>query len=145
MKTIENYGLLKDNEWEKLPWIPDPRPPFQIWVKPEDIEPFFIVEHHPYSLSLLLKINTNFKMDTFHKLGLKGTSEDWESLTKSLIKEYEENNSGEGLFHFDSDEDIFCIFSQYIDDLMYLARELREICNHDDLMVKYLKFKINKI
>ena len=30
------------------------------------------------------------------------------------------NNSGEDLFHFDSDEDVFCVYSQYIDDLMLL-------------------------
>lgn len=107
MKDIEQYGLLKDNEWECLPWIPDPRPPFKIWVQPEDIAPFFIIKHHPYALSLLLKMDNGFKAEAFHKFGLEGNSKDWEALTKALIKEYEENNSGEGLFHFDSDEDVF--------------------------------------
>lgn len=138
MKDLEKYGLLKDDEWEYLPWIPNPRPPFKIWIKPEDIAPFFIMQHYPYALSLLLKIDIGFKVDTFHRLGLRGNSKDWEMLTKKLIEEYEENNSGIGLFHFDSDEDIFCVFSQYIDDLMMLTKILRETCNNDELMCSYL-------
>lgn len=144
MKDIEQYGLLKDDEWEYLAWLPDPRPPFKIWVQPEDIAPFFFVQHHPYALSLLLKMDDGFMTDTFNKIGLEGNSKDWEALTKGLIKEYEENNSGEGLFHFDSDEDVFCVFSQYVDDLMVLAKTIRATCNDDKLMRKYLGFKKNK-
>lgn len=137
MKDIEQYGV-KDGEWEPLPWLPNPRPPFNIWVKPEDIAPFFIVEHHPFSLSLLLRIDEHFKVDTFNKLGLEGSGKDWETLTKGIIKEYEENNSGTDMFHFDSDDDIFCVFSQYIDDLMLLAKTLRAACNDEISMRNYL-------
>lgn len=144
MKDIEQYGLLKDNEWEYLPWIPDLRPPFKIWVQAEDIAPFFIIQHHPYSLSLLLKIDKGFKADVFNKAGLEGNSADWEALTKSLIKEYEENNSGEGLFRFDSDEDVFCVFSQYVDDLMMLAKIISATCNDEKLMRSYLGFRENE-
>lgn len=144
MKDIEQYGLLKDDEWEYLPWIPNPRPPFKIWVMPEDIEPFFIVQHHPYALSLLLKIDDGFKVDTFNKIGLKGSSKDWETLTKGLIKEYEENTSGVDFFQFDSDKDIFCVFSQYVDDLMMLAKIIRATCNDEELMHNYLDFKETK-
>ena len=42
-----------------------------------------------------------------------------------MIREFEENNSGEDLFHFDSDDDVFCVYSQYIDDLMMLAKMIR--------------------
>ena len=42
MKAIDQYGNLPDDEWEILPWIPDSRPPFKIWVKPEQIAPFFL-------------------------------------------------------------------------------------------------------
>lgn len=143
MKNIEQYGLLKDDEWEYLPWIPNPRPPFKIWIRKEDIEPFFIVQHYPYALSLLLKIDDGFKVDVFHKIGLEGSSKDWENLTKGLIKEYEENNSGVDLFQFDSDKDVFCVFSQYIDDLMMLAKILRTTCNDEVLMHYYLDFKEN--
>lgn len=141
MKDIEQYGLLKDDEWEYLPWIPNPRPPFKVWVSPEEIAPFFLVEHHPYAVSLLLKIKDGFRTDIFHKAGLVGSSKDWATLTKALIKEYEENNSGENLFQFDSDEDVFCVFSQYVDDLFMLARILREVCDDEVRMCKYL---INK-
>lgn len=144
MKDIEQYGLLKDDEWEYLPWIPNPRPPFKIWVQPEDIAPFFFIQHHPYALSLLLKIDDGFKADTFNQIELEGNSKDWEALTKGLIKEYEENNSGMGLFHFDSDEGIFCVFSQYVDDLMMLATIIRATCDDDKLMRNYLGFKENK-
>ena len=43
MKAIDQYGNLPDDEWEILPWIPDSRPPFKIWVKPEQIAPFFLI------------------------------------------------------------------------------------------------------
>lgn len=55
MKDLCQYGNRPEDEWEILPWIPDPRPPFKIWVKPEQIAPFFLIPHHPYALSLLLK------------------------------------------------------------------------------------------
>ncbi len=146
MKDIEQYGLLRDDEWEFIPWLPSPRPPFNIWVKPEDIEPFFIVQHHPFALSLLLSIGDGFKMDIFNKLGLEGSSKDWEVLTKGIIKEWEENNSGTDMFHFDLDEDIFCVFSQYIDDLMMLAKMLRVACNNEKSMRNYIDmgFKQNE-
>ena len=41
MKDLCQYGNRPEDEWEILPWIPDPRPPFKIWVKPEQIAPFF--------------------------------------------------------------------------------------------------------
>lgn len=37
MKELCEYGNLPDDEWELLPWIPNPRPLFRIWVKPEHI------------------------------------------------------------------------------------------------------------
>lgn len=140
MKDIYEYGLLKENEWKLLPWVCyDSRPPFKIWVAPEDIAPFFIVQHHPYSLSILLKINENFKADVFHKIGLQGDSNDWERLTRELIKKFEEENSGIDLFKFDSDEDVFCIFSEYVDDIMKFAKNyLRAICNDEKAMIDYL-------
>lgn len=141
MKDIEEYGLLKDDEWDYLPWIPNPRPPFKIWVTPEEIAPFFIVQHHPYAVSLLLKVKDGFMADAFFKIGLKGSSEDWENFTKGVIAEYEENNSGEDLFRFDLDEDIFCVFSQYVDDLLMLARIIRKACDDEGSVQKYIKLK----
>lgn len=140
MKDLKEYGLLKDDEWELLPWICyDPRPPFKIWVAPKDISPFFIIDHHPYSLSLLLKINENFKADVFKKIGLQGSSQDWEKLSRKLIEEYEEDNSGIDIFKFDSDEDVFCIYSEYVDDLMKFARDyLRAVCNDEKTMIDHL-------
>ena len=32
MKDLCQYGNRPEDEWEILPWIPDPRPPFKIWV-----------------------------------------------------------------------------------------------------------------
>ena len=52
MKDFSQYGNRPDDQWEMLPWIPDPRPPFKIWVKPEQIAPFFLIPHHPYAISL---------------------------------------------------------------------------------------------
>ena len=124
MKDLCQYGNRPEDEWEILPWIPDPRPPFKIWVKPEQIAPFFLIPHHPYALSLLLKINNGFRTEVFRRLGLTGSSGDWERLVRGVIREFEENNSGVGLFHFDSDEDVFCVYSQYIDDLMLLSKML---------------------
>ena len=37
MRDFSQYGNRRDDQWEILPWIPDPRPPFKIWVKPEQI------------------------------------------------------------------------------------------------------------
>ena len=138
MKEIEQYGLLNEDEWERLPWIPDPRPPFRIWVSSEEIAPFFFVEHHPYTISVLLKTDEGFKADTFQKFGLEGGSKDWEAIAKGMITEWEENNSGVDLFRFDSDEDIFCIYSQYIDDLLKLAKNLRAACDNESVMLRYL-------
>ena len=121
-----------------LPWIPDPRPPFKIWVKPEQIAPFFLIPHHPYAISLLLKINDGFRTEEFRRLGLTGSSGDWERLVRGVIREFEENNSGVGLFHFDSDEDVFCVYSQYIDDLMMLAKMIRAACADEKAMRTYL-------
>ena len=150
MKDFCQYGNRRDDEWEILPWIPDPRPPFKIWVKPEQIAPFFLIPHHPYAISffliphhpyaisLLLKISDGFRMEEFRRLGLSGSSEDWERLVRGVIREFEENNSGEDLFHFDSDEDVFCVYSQYIDDLMMLAKMIRVACADEKTMGMYL-------
>ena len=51
MKDFCQYGNRRDDEWEILPWIPDPRPPFKIWVKPEQIAPFVL-----RSVSVLAKV-----------------------------------------------------------------------------------------
>ena len=123
MKDFCQYGNRRDDEWEILPWIPDPRPPFKIWVKPEQIAPFFLIPHHPYAISLLLKISDGFRTEKFRRLGLTGSSADWERLVRGVIQEFEENNSGVDLFHFDSDEDVFCVYSQYIEDV-YKRQEL---------------------
>lgn len=138
MKDIEQYGLLKDDEWKHLPWLSNPRPPFKIWVEAEEIMPFFIIQHHPYSISVLLKMDDGFKADTFQKFGLEGSSKDWETLAKGMIIAWEEENSGIDLFHFDSDMDIFCIYSQYIDDLMKFTKMLRAACNDESVMLRYL-------
>ena len=105
MKDFSQYGNRPDDQWEMLPWIPDPRPPFKIWVKPEQIAPF---------------------------------SGDWERLVRGVIQEFEENNSGVDLFHFDSDEDVFCVYSQYIDDLMLLSKMIRAACDNEKTMGMYL-------
>ena len=41
-------------------------------------------------------------------------------------------------FHFDSDEDVFCVYSQYIDDLMMLAKMIRAACADEKTMRMYL-------
>ena len=138
MKDLCQYGNRPEDEWEILPWIPDPRPPFKIWVKPEQIAPFFLIPHHPYALSLLLKINNGFRTEVFRRLGLTGSSGDWERLVRGVIREFEENNSGVDLFHFDSDEDVFCVYSQYIDDLMLLSKMIRAACADEKTMGMYL-------
>ena len=138
MKDLCQYGNRPEDEWEILPWIPDPRPPFKIWVKPEQIAPFFLIPHHPYAISLLLKISDEFRTEEFRRLGLIGSSEDWERLVRGVIQEFEENNSGVDLFHFDSDEDVFCVYSQYIDDLMLLSKMIRAACDNEKTMGMYL-------
>ena len=138
MKDLCQYGNRLEDEWEILPWIPDPRPPFKIWVKPEQIAPFFLVPHHPYAISLLLKISDGFRTEEFRRLGLTGSSEDWERLVRGVIQEFEENNSGMDLFHFDSDKDVFCVYSQYIDDLMLLSKMIRAACDDEKKMRTYL-------
>ena len=138
MKDLCQYGNRPEDEWEILPWIPDPRPPFKIWAKPEQIAPFFLIPHHPYAISLLLKISDGFRTEEFRRLGLIGSSEDWERLVRGVIQEFEENNSGVDLFHFDSDEDVFCVYSQYIDDLMLLAKMIRVACADEKAMRTYL-------
>ena len=55
-----------------------------------------------------------------------------------MIREFEENNSGQNLFRFDSDEDVFCVYSQYIDDLMLLAKMIRAACDDEKTMGMYL-------
>ena len=85
MKDFSQYGNRPDDQWEMLPWIPDPRPPFKIWVKPEQIAPFFLIPHHPYAISLLLKISDGFRTEEFCRLGLTGSSEDWERLALRSI------------------------------------------------------------
>ena len=107
-------------------------------MKPEQIAPFFLIPHHPYALSLLLKINNGFRTEVFRRLGLIGNSEDWERLARGVIQEFEENNSGVDLFHFDSDEDVFCVYSQYIDDLMLLSKMIRAACADEKTMRMYL-------
>mgnify|MGYP000116811025 FL=1 len=34
MKDLCQYGNRPEDEWEILPWIPAPRPPFKIWAHP---------------------------------------------------------------------------------------------------------------
>ena len=138
MKDLNQYGNRRDEEWDILTWIPDPRPPLKIWVKPEQIAPFFLIPHHPYAISLLLKISDEFRTDEFSRLGLTGSSKDWEQLVRGVIREFEENNSGVDLFHFDSDKDVFCVYSQFIDDLMMLAKMIRAACTDEKTMRTYL-------
>ena len=100
MKDFSQYGNRPDDQWEMLPWIPDP--------------------------------------EVFRRLGLTGNSGDWERLVRGVIQEFEENNSGVDLFHFDSDEDVFCVYSQYIDDLMLLSKMIRAACDNEKTMGMYL-------
>ena len=55
-----------------------------------------------------------------------------------MIQEFEENNSGRDLFHFDSDKDVFCVYSQFIDDLMMLSKMIRAACADEKSMRVYL-------
>ena len=84
------------------------------------------------------KINNGFRTEVFRRLGLTGSSGDWERLVRGVIQEFEENNSGVDLFHFDSDEDVFCVYSQYIDDLMLLSKMIRAACDNEKTMGMYL-------
>ena len=93
MKDLCQYGNRREDEWEILPWIPDPRPPFKIWVKPEQIAPFFLIPHHPYAISLLLKINDGFRTEEFRRLGLTGSSGDWERLAHRSIDIFEDGST----------------------------------------------------
>ena len=74
-----------------------------------------------------------------------GSSGDWERLVRGVIREFEENNSGVGMFHFDSDADVFCVYSQDIDDLMMLAKMIRVACADEKAMrtnlgkIEYIK------
>ena len=149
MKKFKQYGQRKEEEWEWFPWLPwwppETRPPFKIRTRPEDIAPFFFVEHHPYALSLLLKISDGLKADTFRKIGLKGSSKDWETLVTGFIEEWEENNSGVDMFHFDSDEDVFCVYSQYIDDISLFSKLLRAACNDEMRLYHYLDRGFQKL
>ena len=86
----------------------------------------------------LLKISDGFRAEEFCRLGLTGSSGDWERLVRGVIREFEENNSGVDLFHFDSDEDVFCVYSQYIDDLMLLSKMIRAACDNEKTMGMYL-------
>ena len=83
-------------------------------------------------------IRDRFRTEEFCRLGLTGSSGDWERLVRGVIREFEESNSGEDLFHFDSDEDVFCVYSQYIDDLMMLAKMIRAACADEKTMRMYL-------
>ena len=55
MKDLCQYGNRPEDEWEILPWIPDPRPPFKIWVKPEQIAPLFLIPTKPRPSPFCLK------------------------------------------------------------------------------------------
>ena len=81
-----------------MPWIPDPRPPFKIWVNPEQIAPFFLIPHHPYAISLLLKINDGFRAEEFRRLGLTGGSQDWEWLVRGVIRAACTNEKTMGMY-----------------------------------------------
>lgn len=146
MKPLNEYGLLNDDEWEYLPWIDhDTRPPFVFrdYIR-ERLSPFFIVEHHPMAVSILLRISDNYKADVFKSCGLTGSSENWERLARLIIPVYESENSGIDMFHFDSDEDIFCIYSEYVDNVIkFVATYLNHrVCKNDEVLKNYL-IKIN--
>ena len=67
-----------------------------------------------------------------------GWWQDWEQLVKGVIQKFEENNSGQDRFYFDSDGDVFCVYSQYIDDLMMLSKMIRAACDDEKRMWVYL-------
>ena len=143
MKDLFQYGNRREEEWGESgalsSWYFTGRAaPFKIWVKPDQIAPFFLIPHHPYAISLLLKISDGFQVEEFCRLGRTGSSKDWERLVRGVIREFEKNNSGRDLFHFDSDEDVFCVYSQYIDDLMMLAKLIRAACADEKTMGMYL-------
>ena len=103
------------------------------------------MEHHPYALSVLLKIDDRFQVDTFRKIGLHGSSKDWEMIATGFIEKWEEDNSGVDMFHFDSYEDIFCVYSQYIDDIVLFAKLFRKMCNDEKEMRAYLEHGFRKL
>ena len=78
------------------------------------------------------------QLSLIHILGRTGSSKDWERLVRGVIREFEKNNSGRDLFHCDSDEDVFGVYSQYIDDLMMLAKLIRAACADEKTMGMYL-------
>ena len=78
-------------------------------------------------------------------MGLKGSSKDWETLATGFIEEWEENNSGIDVFHFDSDEDVFCVYSQYINDIIVFSEYFREVCNDEQQMRAYLDRGFKKL
>ena len=108
-------------------------------MKPEQIAPFFLIPPPPLcALPSAENQDNGFRTEVFRRLGLIGNSEDWERLARGVIQEFEENNSGVDLFHFDSDEDVFCVYSQYIDDLMLLSKMIRAACDNEKTMRTYL-------
>lgn len=82
---------------------------------------------------------------TERKIRICGGSKDWETLATGFIEEWEEENSGVDMFHFDSDEDVFCVYSQYIDDITLFAKLLREVCNDEQKMHAYLERGFRKL
>ena len=138
MKDLCQYGNGRRTNGKSCPGYLIRARPSKFWVKPEQIAPFFLIPHHPYAISLLLKISDGFRTEEFCRLGLTGSSGDWERLVRGVIREFEESNSGEDLFHFDSDEDVFCVYSQYIDDLMLLSKMIRAACDNEKMMGTYL-------
>lgn len=43
------------------------------------------------------------------------------------------------MFQFDCDDVVFCIYSEYVDDLIAFAkRYLKSICNDEEKMLSYL-------
>ncbi len=87
---------------------------------------------------LLLKISDGFRTEEFRRLGLIGRQRGLGAACPGRDPGVEENNSGVDLFHFDSDEDVFCVYSQYIDDLMMLAKMIRAACADEKAMRTYL-------
>ena len=79
-------------------------------MQPEQIAPFFLVPHHPDAIFLLLRISAGVRAGEFRRPGLRGSSQDWERLVRGVIRECGENNSGQNLFHFDSDKEVFGVY-----------------------------------
>ena len=138
MKDFSQYGNRPDDQWEMLPWVPNPRPPFKNLG--EAGADRAILSHSPPPLCHLPSAENQrwVPAEEFRRLGLTGSNGDWERLVRGVIREFEENNSGVDLFHFDSDEDVFCVYSQYIDDLMLLSKMIRAACDDEKTMRTYL-------